>query len=1058
MTIQALSDYIFASKYASYIPDLRRRQTAYEAKRAMMDMHRHRYAESPEVMPLIAEAEGAVQAGHVLGSQRALQYGGKPILKKHARLYNCCSSYCDRPEFFREAFWLLLCGCGVGFSVQKHHVDKLPEIYEPQSSRLSFQIPDTIEGWADALDALMVSYFIPGSPTVEFDYSAIRPEGAPLSSGAGKAPGPEPLRRALEHVREVMDRALEEKQSKLRTIDAYDIVMHASNAVLSGGVRRSATIALFSADDVDMRMAKTGDWYANNPQRARSNNSALLLRGAPNADAHYESLVTSSRQWGDPGVVWTDDLEMLTNPCQPAVAPVLTPEGLRTFADIDAGSKIWSETGWTTVTKKWCTGVKPVYRYRTTAGSFIGTENHRVVQGGTKIEVGQAESIDVLAGVFNGGITDPVDVMDGLVVGDGTVHQAGGGLFLIMGDGDQCYLDSEITHLITQQGYGGEEKYLRVKGTVTADEVPYTYQRRVPKRFMFADPNRVRGFLRGLYSANGSVVRHRVTLKTTSPGLRDDVQLMLSSLGIRSYFTTNKPSHVEFQNGIYECRESYDVNVSVDVGLFQTMIGFVHPDKTESLSRVVDERVGMRLRPAKTTYDIIDVEYLGDEEVFDITVDNEPHTYWTGGLNVSNCVEIGLYGYDRDGQSGWQFCNLTEINAAAFQKADDFRYAARMAARIGTLQAGYTTFDYLTEATRRITEEEALIGVSMTGMAEAERFCFDPGLLEECAAIVVAENRRMAAMIGINPAARTTCVKPAGTSSCLLGTSSGIHPHHAHRYFRRVIANRTENPAAFFAEHNPMAVDRSVWSENGEDLCLTFCIDVPETATVKEDLDSIEMLERVKLVKQHWVDAGKDPSLCRQPWLSHNVSNTINVADDEWEDVTNYIYTNREHFAGVALLGRRGDIDVPQTPFTKVFTRNHLHDIYGVTAIREGLQLIDAAPFDGDLWKAVDTAEGCRAGFGEMDLATKLHKANGHGDHIRAMYRWVTDFLEYALELHGDVIEAGRCLKHIHNMVLWERIVSTSKRVDYTEMVEDQDNTDHRGSAVACAGGACEVL
>ncbi|MCL1888584.1 MAG: recombinase, partial [Kiritimatiellaeota bacterium] len=249
MSVQALQDYVFTSKYSRFIPEKQRRETFEEAVDRVIDMHRRHFASREiDVEDLLIICADAMKRRLVLGSQRAMQFGGDPILKKHARIYNCTTSYCDRPRFFQEALWLLLCGCGVGFSVQRRHIDKLPTIASPTGARKVFQVPDSIEGWADALGVLLSCYFTDALPHpeyagayVEFDYSLIRPKGQPISSGMGRAPGPEPLRRSLDLIRLLLDKRLADGVTKLRPIDAYDIMMHASDAVLSGGVRRSAT-------------------------------------------------------------------------------------------------------------------------------------------------------------------------------------------------------------------------------------------------------------------------------------------------------------------------------------------------------------------------------------------------------------------------------------------------------------------------------------------------------------------------------------------------------------------------------------------------------------------------------------------------------------------------------------------------------------------------------------------------------------------------------------------------------------------------------------------------
>lgn len=251
MSVKELQKYTYFSKYARHNKEANRRETWEEAVDRMKQMHLRKY---PQVADEINWAFEYVRDQKVLGSQRALQYGGKPIEDKNARIYNCISSYCDRLRFFQESFNLLLCGCGTGFSVQKHHIAKLPKFSVNRTTPSSelptktYIIPDTIEGWSDALGVLLSSYFEnPVFPeyancNVEFDKSLIREKGSVLSSGAGKAPGPEPLINTLEKVRALLDLCIRNGQQRLRPIDAYDIVMHASDAVLSGGVRRCLSV------------------------------------------------------------------------------------------------------------------------------------------------------------------------------------------------------------------------------------------------------------------------------------------------------------------------------------------------------------------------------------------------------------------------------------------------------------------------------------------------------------------------------------------------------------------------------------------------------------------------------------------------------------------------------------------------------------------------------------------------------------------------------------------------------------------------------------------------
>ncbi len=763
MTAKALSSYILTDKYANHVREERRREVWSESTGRVFGMHRTKYANVPEAAKYIDEAESAFLSKLALGSQRVLQYAGNPITRKNARGYNCTVSFIDRARVFQEAFWLLLCGCGTGFSVQWHHVANLPPVKAPGSDAVVFQIPDTIEGWADAMGVLMSSYFDSDDTPfpqyrgkhVVFDYDLIRPEGSALSSGSGRAPGPEPLRKSLIKIRKLLDACVARNAlngeavfvadeaydlhhaGKLQPIDCYDIIMHASDAVLAGGVRRSASICIFSITDSAMCLAKTGNWSKENGQRARSNNSVLLLRGKTTR-AEFDAIIACSRQWGEPGFYWSDSTEQIPNPCN----------------------------------------------------------------------------------------------------------------------------------------------------------------------------------------------------------------------------------------------------------------------------------------------------------------------------------EIGMWPVDEvTGASGWQFCNLSLINVAKVRSRADFERAARAAAIMGTLQAGYTNFEYLGPVSESITRREALLGVSMTGMMEAPDLVFDPETLRAMAAVVMETNSAVAAIIGINPAARCTCIKPEGTSSCLLETCSGIHSHHAWKYFRRVQANHTELPAQFFREHNPRAVELSAHSRAKTDLMLTFCVEAPAGSVVNADVGSLRLLELVKIVKENWVDAGKRVDLCTQPWLSHNVSNTIYVADDEWPAVGEFIFGNQHTFAGVALLGRSGDLDYQQAPFCEVLEADEIVKRYGTGAMMASGLIVDGVrAFTNDLWIACDTAMDCVAGIG-VDINREPQPENDNDEAmILAQRDWVRRAKQFATRYFGgDVKHMTYCLKHVHNIKLWHDLQRETVDVDYTQMREDDDTTNFSAQA-ACAGGSCLVI
>jgi ribonucleoside-triphosphate reductase len=727
--LQELQNYTFVSKYARWLESKNRRETWKEAVERVKNMMHTMYHDK-DIGEQINWAYDMMYKKKILGSQRALQFGGEPILKRHAKIYNCTSSYCDRLRFFQECFWLLLCGSGTGFSVQKHHVAKLPKLEHnpPEGEGLKYTVEDSIEGWADALGVLLSSYFSDPIPEFEmyknsyvvFDYSNIRPKGSVLSSGVGKAPGFEPLANGLEKIRTLLDRCLANGQKKLRPIDAYDIIMHSSDAVLSGGVRRSASLALFSHDDEEMAKAKTGNWFIDNPQRARSNNSALLLKESTTLE-EFETLMQSVKEFGEPGFIWSDSTEMTFNPC----------------------------------------------------------------------------------------------------------------------------------------------------------------------------------------------------------------------------------------------------------------------------------------------------------------------------------VEVGMWPIDETtGKSGWQGCNLSTINCSSIEDEDDFYDRCKAAAIIGTLQAGFTKLDYLGETSCRIFEREALLGVSLTGIMEKHELVLTEKVLKNGAKIAVDTNKAIAELLGINQAARVTCLKPEGTSSSMLGTSSGIHPHHAKRYIRHVQANVLEAPFQHFKNYNPQACEKSSWSANDTDEVIKFPIEVPDGAKLKNQLPAVEMLSIVKETQKNWVYSGKNKKLCTQEYLSHNVSNTVTVKPDEWDDVTKYIYNNRKYFAGISLIPQSGDKDYPQAPFTTVYASREIVKEYGDAALWcSGLIELGLNAFSNNLWSACD--------YVSMNQA----KENDSQDKLLFMTKMKNFAGKY---FDGDIKRLTYCMKDVYNWKIYCDLFNSFKKVDYTQLSETEDNTTGI-EEISCAGGACLI-
>tara|TARA_R110000824_G_scaffold11622_14_gene50979 strand:+ start:2556 stop:4418 length:1863 start_codon:yes stop_codon:yes gene_type:complete len=311
LTKDILSDITVHMKYAKYDSNLQRRETWEELVTRNKKMHLKKF---PDLRKEIELAYKFVYSKKVLPSMRSMQFGGKPIEVAPNRIFNCAYLPIDHWRSFSEVMFLLLGGTGVGYSVQFHHVEKLPEIQQPNPKRTRRHlIADSIEGWADAVKVLVKSYFYGGSK-IRFDYSDIRPKGSTLLTSGGKAPGPQPLRECLVKVEGMLSH--KETGDKLSAIEVHDVVCHIADAVLAGGIRRAALISLFSADDDEMIAAKTGNWWEKNPQRGRANNSVVLMRHRITKEFFmnlWERVKASGA--GEPGFYFSNDKEWGTNPC-----------------------------------------------------------------------------------------------------------------------------------------------------------------------------------------------------------------------------------------------------------------------------------------------------------------------------------------------------------------------------------------------------------------------------------------------------------------------------------------------------------------------------------------------------------------------------------------------------------------------------------------------------------------------------------------------------------------------------------------------------------------------
>tara|TARA_R110002096_G_scaffold145965_1_gene304150 strand:+ start:64 stop:1071 length:1008 start_codon:yes stop_codon:yes gene_type:complete len=279
----------------------------------------------------------------------------------------------------------------------------------------------------------------------------------------------------------------------------------------------------------------------------------------------------------------------------------------------------------------------------------------------------------------------------------------------------------------------------------------------------------------------------------------------------------------------------------------------------------------------------------------------EPGIYFNNDKDwgTNPCCEIALRPY--------QFCNLCEVNSSDIESQDDLNERVKAAAFIGTLQAGYTNFHYLREIWKETTEKDALIGVSMTGIGSGTILGYD---MTAAAKVVKRENARVSKLIGINKSARTTTVKPAGTTSLTLGTASGIHAWHNDYYIRRIRVGKNESIYPYLRENHPMLVQDEYFRPHD-----TAVIEIPQKAPAGSILrteSAFDLLERVKKVASEWVKPGH-----RTGSNTHNVSATISLRPQDWDLAGEWMWNNREHYNGLAVLPYDGGT-YTQAPFEDI--------------------------------------------------------------------------------------------------------------------------------------------
>lgn len=808
-------------------------------------------------------------------------------------LQNCAFVVVDDPiRPFTWAMDALMLGSGVGYNIQKKNVFKLPKaknvkIVRKDTNDADFIVPDSREGWVALLERVLKAHFEIGKG---FSYSTtcIRGKGALIKGFGGEASGPEELCWGINNISEVINKRA---GKQLRPIDCLDVMNIIGYIVVSGNIRRSAQIAVGDCDDLQFLSAK--DWSKGNiPNwRAMSNNSVICNDFSVLPEQFWKGYLGNGEPYGLINLRlakavgrlgdhrYKDPLVQGVNPCQPAWATIMTKSGVKTLGEVGIGDEIWSREGWTKIVNKWSTGVKKVYEHRTTAGVFVGTDNHRVETPEGKEEIQHAESVRSLAGpLVNKVDFDTQSVMDGLFLGDGYYKTQAGRDYiyplLLIGAKDKDYLKDEVSKYISHvmdAKEGNIEAYV-VKTTITKEEKERTYNQTIPERLYLKDNKTTLSLLRGLYSANGSVVGKdniRVTFKTTSKELVSQIQQMLSSVGIRSYFTTNKSKDVEFKNGTYTCKESYDINITRDADAFYSRIGFIHSYKMDKLSQSLEKK---SISTGVSYGSKVETVFLGEEEVFDITVDNESHTYWTGGLSVSNCSEQFLANYET--------CCLAELFLPNIKSLERLKEVATYLYRINKHSLAMPCH---AEETEKIVNKNMRMGIGVTGYLQAseEQKSWLPEVYEYLRKFDIEYSKANNWPTSV----KLTTVKPSGTLSLLAGVTPGVHPGYSQFFIRR-IRMATNSPLVQRCRENGYPVEAQRNFDGTEDrntMVVSFPCSYPKGTVLAGEITAVDQLEWVKRLQKDWSDNAvsctvyykKEELPLIRKWLSDNYDDSL---------------------------------------------------------------------------------------------------------------------------------------------------------------------------------------
>ena len=897
-----LSDITVYMKYARYNDFLGRRETWDEIVERNKDMHIKRF---PQLKDEINYYYGFVRDRKILPSMRSIQFAGKPIEVSPNRIYNCSYLPVDDVNAFSEVMFLLLGGTGVGYSVQKHHVNKLPSLRGPIRSNgdkkpRRYLIGDSIEGWADAIKVLMESYFN-GKQEVEFDFRDIRPKGAKLVTSGGKAPGPQPLKDCIHNIKKVLDNAIVDRgiNTKLKPIEVHDIMCYIADAVLAGGIRRAAMISLFSFDDEEMRTCKYGGWWELNPQRGRANNSAVALRYKIQEEDFFDlwEKIRASGS-GEPGIFFTNDKDWGINPCaEVSLRPfqfcnLVTIKMSDVVDQQDFNERAKAASFIATLQASYTNFhyIREVWRETTEKEALIGVSMTGLASSSSmNLDFKEAANIvkkenarvSKLININKAARTTTVKP-EGCLVGDSLVSTKNGFFTLneignVNGD---TWQDLNIDVLSSKgfvkssKFYVNGKKKTKIIRTLSEIELESTENHKfvvvkddgsaswVEARYLKVG-DRLRFSVGGYDGGELQLLNRTSTNKINEPDyLTSDVAFIC---GLFDRGTTIKTKDINF---VERCKNAFKNVFGVDVKINSYddvfIIDLLNKDVIDFLNinnLLNDNEIPLKIRLSKS--DVI-LEYLNG-----LNLDK--------ALNSSSLKSIENIFSKKKAQQIAIILRALGYIAFVFDR-DNIYYV---------LITKYIEKNILDDKKKNLIFSDQIISIS-----DGEDYTYDLSIDTEdheyIANSYVSHN----------------------TSSLVLGTSSGIHPWHSQYYIRRIRVGKNESIYKYLKDNHPELLEDDYFRPDTQAIIV-----VPQKApddAILRDEGALSLLSRVEKIQKEWILTGH-----RSGSNKNNVSVTVSIKDDEWDSVGRWMWENRDIYTGISVLPYDGGTYI-QPPFEDI--------------------------------------------------------------------------------------------------------------------------------------------